>query len=66
MRVKLPLPPPPEMVRLRLACAVVVEESVTTKVKEPLDAAAGVPESTPAVDRLSPVGKLLPAASAQV
>jgi hypothetical protein len=54
------------MVRLRLACAVVVEESVTTKVKEPLDAAAGVPESTPAVDRLSPVGKLLPAASAQV
>ena len=68
VRVKPPLPPPPEMVRVRLACAVsgVVEESVTTKVNRPLDAEAGVPESTPAVDRLSPAGKLLPAAKAQV
>jgi hypothetical protein len=68
VRVKPPPPLPPEIVRVRLACAVsgVVEESVTTKVKGPLDAAAGVPESTPAVDKLSPAGKLLPAANAQV
>ena len=43
-----------------------VEESVTTKVKRPLDAAAGVPERTPAVDRVSPAGRLLPEARAQV
>ena len=43
-----------------------VEESVTTKVNGALEAAAGVPESTPAIDRLIPAGKLLPAVNAQV
>jgi hypothetical protein len=42
------------------------EESVTTKVTEVLDAAAGVPATTPPADKLNPAGKLLPAPSAQV
>ena len=51
---------------MALAVSGVVKESVTTKVKELLDAAAGVPEMVPPVDRLKPAGKVLPAARAHV
>jgi hypothetical protein len=51
-----------------VACAVcgAAEESVTTKITEVLDAAAGVPVRTPPADKLNPEGRLLPDASAQV
>jgi hypothetical protein len=42
------------------------EESVTTKVTEVLEEAAGVPARTPPADTLNPEGRLLPDASAQV
>ena len=59
---------PAAMVSVSMALAVsgVVKESVTTKVRELLDAAAGVPEMVPPVDRLNPAGKVLPAPRAQV
>jgi hypothetical protein len=53
-------------VSMALAVSGVVKESVTTKVKELLDAAAGVPEMVPPVDRLNPAAKVLPAPRAQV
>lgn len=42
------------------------DESVTMKVTEVLEAAAGVPARTPPADTLNPEGRLLPDASAQV
>jgi hypothetical protein len=53
-------------VSMALAVSGVVKESVTTKVKELLDAVAGVPEMVPPVDRLNPAGKVLPETRAQV
>jgi hypothetical protein len=63
-----PAADPAAMVSVSMALAVsgVAKESVTTKVKDLLDAAAGVPEMVPPVDRLNPAGKVLPAPRAQV
>jgi hypothetical protein len=59
---------PPEMVSVSTALAVSggVKASVTTKVKDPFDAAAGVPEIVPPADKLNPAGKVLPEPSVHV
>ena len=50
---------PPAIASVSVACAVCggAEESVTMKITEVLDAAAGVPARTPAADKLSPEGR---------